>query len=207
MIWYPVFQHDYFIKSIFISCVTGLPVVRCRSVIILVINKSDFVITRTITDRIGLHSVLFTSINNHYDVRSWASADNLHSFSKTYHIHISTLFLLLVLLTLLRFFHTGVRSNFKKMSTYVINSMGVPYDYDSVMHYNSRAFGSGRVTITRKDGSERFGNSRGLSQKDIQQARLLYCGSVQPPTNRPPTQAPPSGKCHAMTTFLVTQLT
>ena len=38
----------------------GLRVVRCRSVIILVINSrsSNFVITRMITDRIALHSVL-----------------------------------------------------------------------------------------------------------------------------------------------------
>ena len=43
----------------------GLRVVRCWPVIILVINKSDadFVITRMITDRIGLHSVLLPVIN------------------------------------------------------------------------------------------------------------------------------------------------
>ena len=36
----------------------GLRPVRCRHVIILVMNKSDFVITRIITDRIALHSFL-----------------------------------------------------------------------------------------------------------------------------------------------------
>ena len=84
---------------------------------------------------------------------------------------------------------TGFRSQFTKMSQSAINSRGVGYDYDSVMHYHSTAFGNGRITITRKDGSTKLGNTRGLSPKDIEQARKMYCGST--PTNRPVTQRPP----------------
>ena len=72
------------------------------------------------------------------------------------------------------------------MSTSAINSRGVSYDYDSVMHYHSTAFGNGRITITRKDGSTKLGNTRGLSAKDVQQANLMYCNG-QPVTARPPT--------------------
>ena len=73
--------------------------------------------------------------------------------------------------------------------------MAVPYDYKSVMHYSATAFGapSGSVTITRKDGSQDLGNRVGLSPLDIKQAKLLYCGAVQPgtsPTTPTPTQAP-----------------
>jgi len=97
----------------------------------------------------------------------------------------------------------GFRSQFTKMSSSAINSRGVAYDYDSVMHYHSTAFGSGRTTITRKDGSTKLGNTRGLSSKDIQQANLMYCGRIPTnrpvtarPTNRPVTAKPPSGCQH-----------
>ena len=80
----------------------------------------------------------------------------------------------------------GFHSQFRKMSTSAINSRGVSYDYDSVMHYHSTAFGNGRITITRKDGSTKLGNTRGLSAKDVQQANLMYCNR-QPVTARPPT--------------------
>ncbi|KAK3728959.1 hypothetical protein QZH41_016815, partial [Actinostola sp. cb2023] len=85
---------------------------------------------------------------------------------------------------------------FHKYADGRINSLGVPYDYDSVMHYNSRAFGIGnRITITRTDGSTRLGNPKGLSPKDIKQARLLYCGSggTRPTRPQPPTPRPPIG--------------
>ena len=95
----------------------------------------------------------------------------------------------------------GVRSQFTKMSTSTINSRGISYDYDSVMHYHSTAFGNGRITITRKDGSTRLGNNRGLSYKDIQQAKLMYCPGQ--PTRRPVTARPrpPTGNQHASVSF------
>ena len=69
------------------------------------------------------------------------------------------------------------------MPSNAINSRGVSYDYDSVMHYHSTAFGNGRTTITRKDGSTKLGNTRGLSSKDIEQAKRMYCSGQ--PTGKP----------------------
>jgi len=86
---------------------------------------------------------------------------------------------------------SGVRSQFTIMPSNAINSRGVSYDYDSVMHYHSTAFGNGRTTITRKDGSTKLGNTRGLSSKDIEQAKRMYCSGQ--PTSRPVTPKPPTG--------------
>lgn len=86
---------------------------------------------------------------------------------------------------------SGVRSQFTKMPSNAIDSRGVSYDYDSVMHYHSTAFGNGRTTITRKDGSTKLGNTRGLSFKDKEQAKRVYCGGL--PTSRPVTPKPPTG--------------
>ena len=44
----------------------------------------------------------------------------------------------------------GVKFNFNKMTVSQINSLGTPYDYNSVMHYDRTAFGSGRETIRPK---------------------------------------------------------
>lgn len=86
------------------------------------------------------------------------------------------------------------RYAFHKYADGRINSLGVSYDYDSVMHYDSRAFSmNGRTTITRKNGDTRLGNTRGLSTKDIQQAQLLYCKTKptdDPPTLKPTTHSP-----------------
>ena len=88
----------------------------------------------------------------------------------------------------------GFRYAFHKYVDGRINSLGVSYDYDSVMHYDSRAFSmNGRTTIARKNGDTRLGNTRGLSTKVIQQAQLLYCKTKptdDPPTLKPTTQSP-----------------
>ncbi|KAK3753070.1 hypothetical protein QZH41_016895 [Actinostola sp. cb2023] len=45
----------------------------------------------------------------------------------------------------------GVKFNFNKMTVSQINSLGTPYDYNSVMHYDRTAFGSGRETIRARE--------------------------------------------------------
>ena len=83
--------------------------------------------------------------------------------------------------------------NFHKYDSSRIDSRGVSYDYDSVMHYSSTAFAKrqGLRTIVGKNGRVNLGQRYGLSKKDIQQANLLYCGAQPPVTNRPPTPPKP----------------
>ena len=95
------------------------------------------------------------------------------------------------------FFLIGMAYNFHKYDTTRVDSRGVPYDYDSIMHYSSTAFANraGVRTIVGKNGRTNLGQRYGLSKKDIQQANLLYgCGTRPPVTAvppKPPTPPPP----------------
>lgn len=79
-------------------------------------------------------------------------------------------------------FTLGYERNFRKESKDTIDSLGVPYDYDSVMHYGAFFFGKkrGAKTIeTKKKAS--IGQRVGLSDMDLKQAKLLYkCGGKVP---------------------------
>lgn len=67
------------------------------------------------------------------------------------------------------------RTNFETVAQ--INSLGVGYDYNSVMHYNSDAFGSGRTTLQALDPTIPLGLAVELSELDVLQTNLLYkCG-------------------------------
>ena len=69
----------------------------------------------------------------------------------------------------------GSQSNFRIQQE--IDSMAVGYDYNSIMHYSSTAFGGGRTTIVAHDSSIPVGGAVELSELDILQANLLYqCG-------------------------------
>ena len=105
--------------------------------------------------------------------------------------------------TQLYFSLSGVQYNFHEYDTNRIDSKGVSYDYDSVMHYSSTAFAKrpGLRTIVGKNGRTNLGQRYGLSEKDIQQANLLYCGA-QPPVTRPPTR-PPTGETPSLSILVV----
>jgi len=92
---------------------------------------------------------------------------------------------------------SSMKFNFNKYSSR-IDSLGVPYDYGSVMHYGRRAFSSnGRDTITPKKSGVSIGNRRGLSPLDIKQMNLLYkCSGTPNPNPGPgPTDPPPTPGC------------
>lgn len=84
-----------------------------------------------------------------------------------------------------------MRFNFGKYSSSKINDLGVGYDYNSVMHYGSRAFSKdGRsTTITIKGnnpGNVRLGQRYRLSKLDKKQAQLLYsCGEYKKASSQP----------------------
>ncbi|KAK3706764.1 hypothetical protein QZH41_004503 [Actinostola sp. cb2023] len=70
----------------------------------------------------------------------------------------------------------GYERNFRKESFKTIDSKGVDYDYDSVMHYGAFFFTSNegeKTIVTTTDGAA-IGQRVGLSDLDIKQARLLY---------------------------------
>lgn len=93
----------------------------------------------------------------------------------------------------------GMEFNFNKYSRSTIDSLGTPYDYGSVMHYESRAFSrNGRPTIVAKKSGVTLGNRNHLSKIDILQMNLLYkcSGGGGGPNPSPPTATiPPSGPC------------
>lgn len=69
-----------------------------------------------------------------------------------------------------------MKFNFQKQSTSSVDSLGVSYDYNSVMHYGATAFSSARglKTIKSINGHRTLGQRRGLSTKDKEQVRKLY---------------------------------
>ncbi len=70
----------------------------------------------------------------------------------------------------------GMQYNFNKQKSTNIDSMSVPYDYESVMHYGKTAFGRRKLTIETIDKSKQnvIGRRSGFSQLDILQMNLLY---------------------------------
>ncbi|XP_057290803.1 zinc metalloproteinase nas-6-like [Hydractinia symbiolongicarpus] len=70
----------------------------------------------------------------------------------------------------------GMSHNFNKQSTLTVSSLGTKYDFLSMIHYGSTAFGRGRMTIQTKDPSKQrlIGQRRGFSDIDIKQINLMY---------------------------------
>lgn len=66
--------------------------------------------------------------------------------------------------------------NFNKYGRGTIDSLGVPYDYGSIMHYGKRDFAKWpwQVTIRPKKAGASIGQRSHLSELDAKQANLLY---------------------------------
>ena len=74
-------------------------------------------------------------------------------------------------------FVSGLENNFRKYLVGQASTLGLPYDYDSVMHYSRGAFSKDRRsldTIVPKDPNARIGQRDGLSKVDVQQLKSLY---------------------------------
>ena len=76
----------------------------------------------------------------------------------------------------------GLAYNFNKTNTSSVNSLGVPYDFSSIMHYyNDSAPKNHTVIMTSKEKGMPFGGAPELSSLDIKQTNLLYkkqCGQL-----------------------------
>lgn len=83
---------------------------------------------------------------------------------------------------------SGMGYNFNKFNYDRINSLGTPYDFRSMMHYGSTAFGRGRTTIQAINPANQrlMGQRGGFSAIDIKQIGLMYCGG-KVPSGAPPT--------------------
>ncbi|XP_058061163.1 zinc metalloproteinase nas-14-like [Anopheles bellator] len=69
----------------------------------------------------------------------------------------------------------GKSSNFQNYTSNVIDDFGIPYDYDSVMHYSRTAFSAnGLDTITPKQSGATIGQRVGLSHKDTKRLNFRY---------------------------------
>ena len=83
----------------------------------------------------------------------------------------------------------GFENNFRKYLKGQGETLDVPYDYDSIMHYSGTAFSTDRrlLTIVTKDSGDqsRIGQRRVLSTNDVRQIKLLYNCPAS-------TQAPPA---------------
>ena len=75
---------------------------------------------------------------------------------------------------------TGFRGNFKRYSGSAVDVQGIPYDFDSLMHYGAYGFAINRnIPVIQPRSSSisinRFGQLSRLSSYDIMQVNIKYC--------------------------------
>ncbi|XP_049800867.1 zinc metalloproteinase nas-4-like [Schistocerca nitens] len=92
----------------------------------------------------------------------------------------------------------GYERQFKKHSWHIAQSLGLPYDTGSLMHYGRLAFSrDGRSpTIVPRDPRAAIGQRLGFSEVDVAKINLLYgCRNTLVRRPTPPTQPPPRPVC------------
>ena len=75
---------------------------------------------------------------------------------------------------------TGNRRNFRRYSGSAVDVQGIPYDFDSLMHYGAYTFAINRnIPVirprSRSISINRFGQRNRLSPYDIMQVNIKYC--------------------------------
>ena len=78
------------------------------------------------------------------------------------------------------FYFSGKAHNFNKYNRGKMDTLKIPYDYDSIMHYGTDGFSkNGKPTLRSiKDPARKLGQRNGFTQIDIQEINSLYeCGS------------------------------
>ena len=80
----------------------------------------------------------------------------------------------------------GMDNNFVKYDKTQVDTLNTPYDYASVMHYETNAFSrNGLPTIEPLQSNIQIGQRYNMSTTDIQEVRIFYkcssSGSTLPP--------------------------
>ena len=82
--------------------------------------------------------------------------------------------------TVTYFYCSGKAHNFNKYDRGKVDTLKVPYDYDSIMHYGTNGFSkNGQPTLRSiRDPKRALGQRNGFTQIDIQEINSLYeCSS------------------------------
>lgn len=75
------------------------------------------------------------------------------------------------------FYSLDFRQNFIKGSYEYMETFGLPYDYESVMHYPSYAFAKAGASVTmvpRQNRSIELGQTAGASFLDLEKVKQMY---------------------------------
>lgn len=76
----------------------------------------------------------------------------------------------------------GHASNFNKYNSTVVTDYSLGYDYESIMHYSSKAFSkNGKDTIVAKKNITKLGQREGFTEKDVLKLNRMYEESCQQP--------------------------
>ncbi|XP_043270377.1 zinc metalloproteinase nas-14-like [Venturia canescens] len=94
----------------------------------------------------------------------------------------------------------GDEDNFRMMDENTVTTHGLPYDYESIMHYSMTAFSKNKTipTIVPRRSSAEIGQRNYLSQYDIQKLRRAYqCHKRNPPSVFPRKKLNRTKKFHS----------